>query len=169
MSKHYATPAGTSRYNLLSHITTTTDLRVVSRVHFAINRDNVRADKLKPVLIKPNLVHVDVTCWHILIPSSQTGILTEKHMHCLHSIGGRATSNSPNDCLQTTGQSAPLLLQAHVQMSQTSMETSTHRGKATSNKYTCPVRVWPFVAVWCTVRDNTEQRKQWAHHLHCRV
>lgn len=48
----------------------------------------------------------------------------------------RVTSSPPRDCHLTTVQSAPSLLLAHAQTLQTSVETSTHHGKATSKKCT---------------------------------
>ena len=81
-----------------------------------------------------------------------------REAHSLHSIGGCATSNSPHDCHQTTAQSVPFLLQAHVQIFRTSVETSTHRGKAARNKYTPSTHVWP-----CHVPSGTHAHTQSQH------
>ena len=48
-------------------------------------------------------------------------------MHCTVSV----TRGSPHDAQLTTSRSAPSLLLVHVQTTQITVETSTHRGKAT--------------------------------------
>ena len=58
--------------------TTPAYLGVVPGIHLAINGDNIGTDDLQPLLFEPYLVHVDILGWHILIPTSQTGILPHK-------------------------------------------------------------------------------------------
>ena len=127
--------------------TTPAHLGVVPGVHLAINWDNIGTNDLQPLLFKPYLVHVDILGRYILIPTRQTRVLLcKKYTTNFYSGDSVTTNSSPHDCQLTTGHSAPSLPLAHVQMLQTSVETSTHLGKATCTENGARlVNVWPLM------------------------
>lgn len=56
---------------------------VVARIEFLSDRGNIIFEELEPLLLKADLVHVDIHSWDIFITASQTLILeTQKTQNC---------------------------------------------------------------------------------------
>ena len=57
-----------------------THLTEVTGVNFGCQGRHILLQEVEPLFLEPNLIHVDVISWHILVSPGQTLVLQKSHV-----------------------------------------------------------------------------------------